>query len=170
VRCSRLSGSAYPNCCGAVNQRLKSLSSGKSARYVLWEPGAGGRLWRPGGRRVRCDGLALEEPQQSCKCFYTSTAMAIPDRLGYTGQSGHSSLQQVGIMAPQGLASTTALANADRHSGITRSWTACFPLVILTRDIPMASPTRVVPPRPTASASEAAQRRFACSVKCGEMT
>jgi hypothetical protein len=39
---------------------------------------------------VRGDGLALEEPQQSCKYFYTSTARAIPDRLGYTGQSGHS--------------------------------------------------------------------------------
>jgi hypothetical protein len=38
--------------CGAVNQRLKSLNSGKSARYVLWEPGAGDRLRRPGGRRV----------------------------------------------------------------------------------------------------------------------
>jgi hypothetical protein len=35
--------------CGAVNQRLKSLSSEKSARYVLWEPGAGDRLRRPGG-------------------------------------------------------------------------------------------------------------------------
>jgi hypothetical protein len=60
VSCSRLNGSTYPNCCGAVNQRLKSLSSGKSARYVLWEPGAGGRLWRPGGRRVT--GVPTAEP------------------------------------------------------------------------------------------------------------
>jgi hypothetical protein len=52
VSCSGLSGSACPNCCGAVNQRLKSLSSGKSARYVLWEPEVGDRLRRPGGRWV----------------------------------------------------------------------------------------------------------------------
>jgi hypothetical protein len=38
---------------GAVNQLLKSLSSGKSARYVLWEPEVGDRLRRPyrGGTR-----------------------------------------------------------------------------------------------------------------------
>jgi hypothetical protein len=38
VSCSRLSSSAYPNCWGAVNQRLKSLSSGKSAATFCGSP------------------------------------------------------------------------------------------------------------------------------------
>ena len=46
--CSRLSGRQALVVAVLMNQRLKS-ECGKSARYVLWEPGAGDRLRDPVG-------------------------------------------------------------------------------------------------------------------------
>src|SRR6266478_10224008 len=49
----------------AVNQLPKSAWCGRSARHVLWEPGAGNCLRRPGGREVTRVPTAKVDGQRS---------------------------------------------------------------------------------------------------------
>src|SRR6266436_3427386 len=73
----------------AVNQ-LPRAWCGKSARHVLWEPGAGDRLRRPG----RCENGDMVEPVRHRRTKGAETDMFEPKATAShldSTQSGHSS-------------------------------------------------------------------------------